>query len=289
MQRRAAALYFALFLVIGAGSYAYVTTGVDAQRPEISLEDAENYALGENITVDGRTYTVSEIESINESTGSGVLKYVNESFRATTTLENGSTYDGTWANETSEPYMGASWDVHIQNASNVSEFTLRGQQNASQVLVNSSEVEDEPVDYQGESRVVYTNGSIGPTVDEYVGEPTTYTISEGDTFAYNGSVQDATVESVSGDAATLAWTTSKENTVQLEQGGNVTLADGQQRVAYLPDNETLQLSTDVAGYQNQLDRQDYFGERKAGLWGVSIVSFLAAIILLGAAYLPVKD
>jgi len=293
MQRRAAALYFALFLVIGAGSYAYVTTAVDAQEPTISLDSAENYSQGEILTIGGRTYVVSGIESQNETTGSGTLTWTNSSARATVELENGSTYDGTWANASADSYRGSNWDVHIENTSDVSAFTLREQQNASQILANSSEVEDEPVDYQGESRVVYTNGSIGPTVEEYIGGPTTYTFEEGDTFAYNESVQNTTVEAVTGNvstpSATLAWTTSAENTIDLEQGGNVTLADDQQRVAYFPDNETLQLSTNVSSYQSQVDQRQYFQERKAGIWGVSIVSFMAAIILLGAAYLPVKD
>jgi hypothetical protein len=65
--------------------------------------------------------------------------------------------------------------------------------------------------------------------------------------------------------------------------------DGARCIVHFPNNSTAVLSEDVEGYLEDTNRQDYFTERKNGLWGVSIVSFATAVILLGSAYLPVKD
>ena len=50
MQRRAAAVYFVFFLVIGAGAYSFLAV---AQGPAIEL-DGETYSQGDSFTVDGR-------------------------------------------------------------------------------------------------------------------------------------------------------------------------------------------------------------------------------------------
>ena len=252
MQRRAAALYFALFLVIGAGSFGYIQM-VDAQKPTVELESDE-YSQGDVLTVDGRTYVVSEIAAENASEGeeaavTGTLSWTNQSARATATLENA----------TNATYQNASWEVRIDNASDVSQFTLRENVNDSQQ------------------------------------DPQTVTFSEGEQFDYtteDGATQAARIDDVTGNVSTpsvtLSWEEPKENQIELTEGANVTL-NGQQRVVHFPSSDSVQLSTDIATYQDAQDKLAYFDERKKGLWGVSIISFLAAIVLLGTAYLPVKD
>jgi len=284
MQRRAAALYFALFLVIGAGSFGYIQT-VDAQQPTISL-DAQTYSQNDVLTVDGRTYVVSEISAENASEAEGTLTWTNQSAQETATLENGS--DTTYQNE--------SWQVQIANTSDVSQFTLQENLNVSAILANDDRVDDQTVTRNGQEQVVFTANDTLMPLNEYLREPQTVTVSEGDAYNYtteDGTIQPATVNQVTGNVSTpsvtLAWGTTQENTVDLAEGANVTLADGQTRVVHFTDGGKVQLSTDIAAYQEQAEQQVYFDERKKGLWGVSVISFLAAIILLATAYLPVKD
>ena len=56
-----------------------------------------------------------------------------------------------------------------------------------------------------------------------------------------------------------------------------------------PSANEVQLTQNFQAYKADQDRIDYFEERKRGLWGVTILSYLSAIVLLGAAYMPVKD
>lgn len=248
MQRRAAALYFALFLVIGAGSLGYIQM-VDAQKPTVSLE-SDSYSQGDVLTVDGRTYVVSEIAMEEAEEGeaaavTGTLSWTNDSARATATLEDG--METTYRNE--------SWEVQVENTSDVSEFSLQA---------NDSEQ-----------------------------DPQTLTFSEGEQFNYtteDGATEMARIDDVTASppSVTVSWQSPKENEIELTEGANVTL-NGQQRVVHFPDESSVQLSTDVDAYMDTQRKLATFDERKSGLWGVSIISFLAAIVLLGSAYLPVKD
>jgi hypothetical protein len=273
MQRRAAAIYFVLFLAIGAGTYGYITV-VDAQSPEIDVQ-------GEELTSDDTLRIGDRIYIASVSEGSGELAWTNQSAQATASLENGST----------TTYENESWTVIIENGTDVSEFDLREELNVSGILATDPAVEDEPVTIDGEDRVVFqSNGSTAP-LDDYLPTPETRTFAVGDTYQYvaeeDGQV-DATVTNVTTSAAELTWSTTRENTISLSEGGNVTLGDTQY-IAHFPNNDTVVLSENVQGYLEDTNRQKYFTERKNGLWGVSIISFVTAVILLGAAYLPVKD
>ena len=273
MQRRAAAVYFAFFLAIAAGSVGYITV-VDAQRPEIDVQGQE-ISDGDTPRIGDRVYVASVSE------GSGELAWTNQSARASASLENNST----------TAYNNQSWTVVIENRTDVSEFTLREQFNVSAILAADSAVENETVTYQGERQVVYRENESLEPLAEYLPEPETQTFAEGDTFPYvteEDEQVDATAANVTTSAVELTWETSQENTISLSEGGNVTI-DDTQYIVHFPDNSTAILSQDVDGYLEDRARQDYFSERKSGIWGVFIVSFLSAIVLLGAAYLPVKD
>jgi hypothetical protein len=286
MQRRAAAIYFAFFLVIGVGAYGY-TTVVDAQQPSIDIE-GETYEDGDAITRGGQTYVVSigdpeTDEETGETVVSGKLSWTNDSARSSAALANDSTV--TVDNRT--------WRVAIENESDVSSFTLREERNVSAILANDTNVEDETVERGGEPHVVFrANDTIRP-LSAYLPAPATTTYSVGETLAYptDDGVQDATVSDVTPAEATLTWTASSQESAVLEEGANVTVGDTSY-VVHFPDENTVKLgevSSQYENYQAGVDRQDYFRERKAGIWGVAIVSLMAAVILLGAAYLPVKD
>jgi len=67
MQRRVAAIYFVLLLVISAGAYAY--TGI-AEKPHVSIEGPA-YTAGDNITANGTVYTVNAVGKTGGGGGGG--------------------------------------------------------------------------------------------------------------------------------------------------------------------------------------------------------------------------
>jgi len=94
MQRRAAAVYFVLFVLIGAGAYGFMQVGMS--EPTVDL-DGSTYSEGDELTVGDRTYTVDAISTeegeIARFEGEVDLVWTNESRRASATLENDSTVD----------------------------------------------------------------------------------------------------------------------------------------------------------------------------------------------------
>jgi len=357
MQRRAAAAYATLFLLLAAGSYLMV--GV-AQEPAIALEDADvDYAVGdgEEFDVDGRTYTVDGISgaAILEDR-EATLVWVNESEKRTTTIDNDTevgAVDVSWSGQSARqvatldngttvsfngsehtvlvgdgsvtlrrgnateafgvgdafPYRdngttvvaagndsatlawGEPYLVITGTASNDS-FDFRQSFNVSGRLAADPAVEDETVTRaDGREYVVYANGTTQP-LDAYLPEPEVKTFSEGDSFSYNTAedgigYDDVTVEDVSEDEVVLSWREPVEHEVTAAEGDNVTLGpDRRTFVAHFPDNGTLQLSSNLGAYQDELDVQATYTDRVNGLWGVSILSGLAAVFLIGLAYLP---
>jgi hypothetical protein len=86
MQRRAAAAYLAIFLVVGAGAYAVI--GV-AEKPQLEL-DGPTYTEGDELTVDDRTYAVT---GVSGGEGAGTLEWEDPDARETVELAHNSTVD----------------------------------------------------------------------------------------------------------------------------------------------------------------------------------------------------
>jgi hypothetical protein len=291
MQRRAAAVYFALFVVVGAGTFAFIQVGTT--HPDVSLQ-ADELESGQSLTVDGVDYTVSSIERSGGDGGdhggggggslAGELQWRNESAVATAELANNSTV----------AYQGGDYRVFIQNQSDVSEFSLIEQFDVSAILAADDAVEDQVATSNGTRYVVYrSNQSLAP-LETYLPDPTTAgPFAEGDTVEYQaeeGNVS-ATVRNVTAQRALLAWDSPQNETIDLSEGGNVTLGDTQY-FAHFTDEEHVQLvSTEQYwdAYQEEREYESAWFERHAGLWAVVIASFLAAIILLSAAYMPVRS
>jgi len=287
MQRRAAAVYFVLFVLIGAGALGFVQVGMS--EPTVQFPDAPEYASDETITVDGRTYTVANVTAVTtggeegeggEEVIRGNLTWTNESARMTATLENGSM----------TTYEGAEYNVSLDNATGA--VTLTGVQNVSAILAADPAVEDQPLVQDGTRYVRYVeNGSL-QLLSAYLPEPERLTFAVGDDYRYlaeSGNVT-ATVTSVTTDTATLSWTTSVTNRIPLEEGANVTL-NGQQHFVHFAGEESVQVLPTgqyYGAYQSQLAEIDYWGERRNGVWGVVILAFLVGLILLATAYMPVK-
>ncbi|WP_123537909.1 hypothetical protein [Halosimplex salinum] len=185
MQRRAAAIYFVFFLVIGAGAYGLLQT---AEEPTITM-DGEAYTAGDTVTLDDREYTVAEADS-----GSGELAWTNESAVLSTTIDNGSEVPVT--------------DVRWEDQSARMEQTFEA---------------GATVEYNGSEYEVSVNESAGAfTLTHADDASVNESYAVGDTVDYQGN--EATVTSVTGDGATIVWGGPYQLVVQTEAGANPTQA-----------------------------------------------------------------
>ena len=353
MQRRAAAIYAAFFILVGVSAYAFI--GI-AEQPTVSLAGDE-YAAGANLDVGDRTYTV---ETVDADADSGELSWTNESATFTVTFENDTTvsplevqWDGqrarwteTLANGSTFAYENGTYRVgvnasadpptatlqHVENASvnesvevgdtlayqnnettitaidadgmtlawsepylvavpNVtdpSSVTFRQQFDVENRLARDDSVYNETVTVGSGESVVHRADNATTALDTYLPAPDTATFEEGETIHYAGN--ETTIENVTAAGVTLAWGGVRTETVRFAEGANITLAgqpyfthfSGSSQVQILPREDAYET------YQQQLDEQEYFTERKNGLWGVTLFSGLVAAMLLGMAYLPRK-
>lgn len=289
MQRRAAAIYVALFLVIGAGSYSLIAT---AQTPTISFEEPDNtYQQGDTFETGAQTYTVSDITAEVESGGggghggggggalvrSGQVSWVNDSAR----------YTETWDNNTTVTVDGTEYRVLVERTSgNPTAFDLQTTINETAILQDDPDADNETVTRDGERYVVIEDENGDATLvpaDEYFPEPTSEQYSEDDTLQYNGN--QSTVTAVENESVTLAWNAPKTNTAELSNEGNVTLG-GETYLAYFPNNESVVLTQDFESYRTQTEQIEEFHTFENGLWGVVILCASIAVLLIGLAYLP---
>jgi len=283
MQRRAAAAYFVFFLVVSVAAYAYIGVA-ESQRPEVELDGAE-LSNDSSFTMDGQTYTVSNIHMSGGGGGHGGgggsmaadLSWTNNSSQYTATVESGSTT--TLDNTT--------YNVSTDNSAGT--LTLTAQQDVTQLLRADSAVENSLATQNGTEYVVYRqNDSLRP-VSEWLPAPETRTFTTGDQYTYSAEsgTQATTITNVTDNGATVEWTAPRQRTVELSEGGNITLADSR-HFAHFPDQSTVQIVSidQYPQYQETLGAQSYFHERKNGIWGISILSGVAAVLMLGMAYLP---
>jgi hypothetical protein len=287
MQRRAAAVSVAFFVLVSAASYALIAT---AESPEVTFENPEpELQQGDAVEVGGQQHTVSSISAEMESSGggghggggggtlvrSGEISWTNESARYTETWDNGSTV--TRDNQ--------SYTVVVENASDPASFVLREQINRTAILLEDENAENELATYNGSEWVVINRDGEQTLVapEEYFPEPNERQYAEGDNFPYNG--QRVVVADVTSSAVTIEWTAPRENTISLAQETNVTIQD-QTYLVFFPDNSTVYLTQDFESYQAQTNQIELHHEHESGLWGIIILSGIAVTMLLGMAYLP---
>lgn len=285
MQRRAAAVSVAFFLVVSAASYALIAT---AEEPTVDFEDPE-YSLQQNqsFTQDGQEYTVTAIEATTESGGgghgggggetlvrSGEISWTNESARHTESWDHGSTVT----------IENVTYNVTVESGEDPSAFTLREEPDREAILADDPNAENETVTSGGEEYVVLRNNSERELVpvDEYF-DPEVRNYETGDQLAYQG--EQVTVDSVTNDTVTVTWTAPREQTTSLNHLENATLGE-QTYLVFFPNNDTVYLTQQFDAYDRQTTEIDQHHDHVNGLWGVSILSGLAAFALLGMAYLP---
>lgn len=260
MQRRATAISVAFFLVLAVGAYALIGM---AEEPAVSIEEQNREIVvgsGESFTVDGVTYTVGEVGE-----GSTEAVWRNESARFTATLENNSTV----------AYRDANYTVLVPNVSDPGSFTLREVQPVDRPTVTQNGTVYVIVEEEGERRLVPRS--------EYLPEPDVREFEAGDELDYGGNA--TTVAAITPEEATLEWFGPADVTVSISEGENASL-QGTPYLAHFPGDGTVVLTTAYEDYAGDLERQSYFHERVNGLWGVTILSSLAVVLLVGMALLP---
>ncbi|MFB6171059.1 MAG: hypothetical protein ABEJ23_00890 [Haloarculaceae archaeon] len=179
MQRRAAAAYLLLFLVLGASAYSVLAT---AQQPPIDVK-GQTYSQGDSFQVNGQQYTVKELTSKTTSGegGSttilqGTLAWTNESAVATATLNNGS----------STTYQGGNYTIAIPNQSDASSFTLQPTNNTTGGPRTFSTGDQYEYDAEGVTATVSSVSAGQATLEWTSPKENTFGISEGQNVTLNG-------------------------------------------------------------------------------------------------------
>lgn len=283
MQRRAAAIYAAFFILVAVASYGMIAT---AQTPHVDLQNpAFELGQGDEFTVGDQTYAVSAIDAEIQGGGShggaatlsrsGELQWTNESARYTVTWENGSTIT----------FEGTDYDVVVPNASDRTDVRLVEAIDRAAILRNDTAADNETITRDGQEFVVITEDGSSRLVpaDDYFPEPATRTFSEGESVAIDGN--ETTLASVTADGATFEWFAPQTVTEGVADESNVTLS-GETYLATFPDNSTMVLTQDYEEFNGEKAEIAAFERHKTGFWGVTAVSLATAVLLVGLAYLP---
>ncbi|WP_435349701.1 hypothetical protein [Haloarchaeobius sp. HRN-SO-5] len=284
MQRRAAAAYVVLFLVIAAGAFAFVST---AEPPAVSIENPD-HTLQQNstLTVDGREYRVTDVSASSGGGGGhggggvtyeAVLVWTNESAQ----------FSETWANNSTVTYQNTTYRAFIANTSQPSEITLRwepGDRFSPQWQGNTQYIDSQP-DAPDRQAV---------TVEEYIAANANnsslqpVTIPTNQPLNYNGN---QTSINATNEQAVLTWTAPQDNEVTFGQNENVTL-NGVEFAAHFPNENTVQLGQGTEkqlALQEAIASEERFHERMNGFWGVVILASVGIVLLVTLAYLPRKE
>jgi hypothetical protein len=274
MQRRAVAGYAGLFLLLAIGAYAMLAV---TPAPVIAFDDpAHDVSMGQELTVDGRTYTVSTLESTGGGGGHGgggslaaTLEWTNDTARYTESWAAGDELETKVDNSTYTI-------VRLANDTDPRAVELR---EPLPDAVTTEEINGTTYVVQGDDEAP----TLTP-LSEYDGVDRRR-IEVGETFDYGE--HRATLEAVPGDSARVAWTAPRTTEIEVTHHANVTL-NGRQFVAHFPNNESLQLVADYGEFQAQQATVNDYEARANGFKGVTILGAFTAMLLFGLAYLPTR-
>lgn len=116
-------------------------------------------------------------------------------------------------------------------------------------------------------------------------------LEQGDTVTLGGTTYEVTELSTGaggdGPSATIEHEANgSTESVEVTEGENVTLGGTTYAVHF--SGGTVQLTSDRSGYQQYAERVEAFEGQIRGLSAVAALSGIAAVVLLAAAYMPVK-
>lgn len=263
MQRRAAAVSVAVFVLLAAGSFTLMGA---AQQPDLALDNPEYSTGAENEeAIGGTTYNFTAVEA-----DSATAEWTNQSAQYTEELADGDTV----------VYEGDNYSVAIPNESAPGYFELREVQTVEKPIVEQNGTTYVVVQEDGDKTLVPR--------DEYLPQQTVYRFLEGDEIDRPDNDNVTSVASVSESAVTVQWFAPKTLEVSFTEGENTTLG-GTNYLAHIETSgghNVIELTTDYEDYHSDVDKQNHFNERMNGLWGIIILSGIAASLLVMLAFLP---
>jgi hypothetical protein len=274
MQRRAVAVYVALFVLIGVASYTLMVT---AEQPQVAVENP-NFQLssGDGFTVDGQSYTAATVEEVTEEGGHGSTSTHREATLEWTVANVENTDD--WAVGDTITVDGQEWNVVSTSASSVT---------VEEVIDRGAILEADPAadntTYSGDNGEFVLVDDERVPVSEYF-DPATVTFTEGETMPYDG--QQATLDSVTNESVTVSWTADESNSQTLKTGDTITLADNTTYTAYFTGPNTVELTDSAEAYQAAVSEQETFSQRVSGLRWVTFTAGFIAMLLIAFAFLP---
>lgn len=285
MQRRAAAAYIAFFLVIAAGSYAFIATA-DAPAITISGDDVREIQAGDTVTVDGRTYTVASVtaeqqEGGGHGGGGGGLSY-------TITFEwtnDSARYTETWAANSTIEFENQTRRVLVDNGTDRFDLRWEPTERFRPAWSDGVQYIDSDPDQGGRQDVPVTT-YIENSSNESI-QPIRF--SETDSFERNGNR--TTIASVSNTSVVLEWTAPRTNSMSAANNQNISLNE-QPYVVHFKNNDTVLLGEGDDAQKRlheAIETNHRFHERINGVWGVTIGSGSTLVLLIGLAFLPRKE
>ena len=274
MQRRAVAVYVALFVLIGVASYTLMVT---AEQPQVAVENP-NFQLssGEGFTVDDQTYTAATVEAVTEEGGHGSTSTHREATLEWTAADVENTDD--WAVGDTITVDEREWNVVSTAGTSVT---------VEAVIDRGAILEADPAadntTYSGDNGEFVLVDNERVPVSEYF-DPATVTFTEGETVPYDG--QQATLDSVTNESVTVSWTADESNSQTLKTGDTITLADNTTYTAYFTGPNTVELTDSAEAYQAAVSEQETFSQRVSGLRWVTFTAGFIAMLLIAFAFLP---
>ena len=283
MQRRAVAVYVALFVLIAGGAGVLTAT---AETPEIGFENPDfEVSQGDTIEVDGEEYVVAEIAEVEEGGGGG-HGGGGASTSIVATIEREMTVEQSeaWANDSTVEVGDREWRVAI-SGEDPSEFTLVEVLDRQAILENDPQADNETVERDDGEYVVVTEDGESTLVPagEYFPAPEEWSYATGDAFEYGGNT--VTVDDVTAEQAVIVWEATETESIEIEQHSRVTVGETE-FIAHFSDASTMQLSSDIEGYEAQVSQIDQFQQYNSGLTRVLVLAVLSSLLLLGAAFIP---
>lgn len=283
MQRRAAAGYVLLFLVLAAGAYAMVAA---TSAPPVTVENPDyDLAAGDELTVQGRTYTVESV-SAEEQEGDGHGGGGGVTYAATLAWTNDSArYTAEWDADDEVAFAAVDFlGTRLNGSYTVLVPNVTGDPTEATLREAPEDLETREIDGVTYVETRAANGSLQLTpIDQY--EPLQrVTVTEG-SVDYLGNETEVTVTN---ESVRLAWTAPRSETVDLAQAQNTTL-NGQRLFVYFPSGDRVYLTQDTSSYRESVQANDRYNERRNGLWGITLLGGVTAVLLTALAFLPRKD
>ncbi|WP_331234777.1 hypothetical protein [Natronorarus salvus] len=314
MQRRAAAAYTALFLVIAVVAGGIYAT---AEAPEVTVDDPD-YELveGDEFEHDGTTYTLNETadgeatfevfepeHEYTESWANGTMIEYEEGMYLVS-LDPPTVILGEIVDMDEEAVEDEEAEEEDAEADEEAEDETEAEDEEAETddadaeETDDAEADDEDAEAEEEAEAEDEDAEAdeeeadedapeeGEPVDEEdveIGEELTF--EEGDTVEYQGN--ETTIAEVTDDEATLVWTGERTSTESVDSGENLTVGEEEELRVHI-EGDTVQLTSDHASYDEQEDAIAAYEQRIDGITWVIVLSMLTVVILLSLAYLPVR-